>query len=52
MLIGRPSDIKSSEIINSRYGQYSIEVNGFTGAVTAVLGYKEFGAVREAYEMR
>jgi len=44
--------LKSSEIRSRHFGQYSIEVNGFTGAVSSEVGYKDFGAVREAHEMQ
>ncbi len=44
--------LKSSDIRNDRLNQYSVEVNGFTGSVSAEIGEKTFGAVREYHEMQ
>jgi prepilin-type N-terminal cleavage/methylation domain-containing protein len=43
--------LESSEILDREYKMFSIEVNGFTGAVTAEHGRREFAATRESSEM-
>jgi prepilin-type N-terminal cleavage/methylation domain-containing protein len=44
--------LQSSEILDPTERDFSVEVNGFTGAVTFEAGYKELGAVREEHEMK
>jgi prepilin-type N-terminal cleavage/methylation domain-containing protein len=44
--------LESNEILDQNSNQFSVEVNGFTGAVDYEVGYKELGSVREDHEMR
>jgi len=44
--------IKSTSIASARRNEYSIEVNGFTGTASAMLGNKQFAAVREYHEIQ
>ena len=43
--------LESTEIADDELGQFTVEVNGFTGAVLFETGYRELGAIREEHDM-